>query len=101
MSCLPKMIGMSYFSDNLSKRLENLGMTKYRLHKLMGLSESIVINVTNGARKPSEEFIKKLASVDELGLTYPELLAWKLTDEYGEDILKEAIEIVKAKRGLK
>jgi hypothetical protein len=57
--------------------------------------------VETGKKPATDDFIKKLASIDELGLTYPELLAWKLTDEYGEDILKEAIEIVKAKRGLK
>lgn len=94
---------MGLFAENLKKWRKDNNVSGWRIEKLSGLKDfrMRVSAVETGKKPPTDDFIKKLSSINELGLSYPELLSWKLIEEYGEDVFKEALAIVANKRGIK
>lgn len=70
------------FSKQLTLLLARLGMTKYRLARLSGLSPSYVGFLASGDRSPSVEALKKLAPVLQVDLD--ELKAWVEASRLGE-----------------
>ncbi len=89
---------MSYFSDFMTEHLKKHGMTKYRLSKESGVSESLVINVVNGKRRPTDEVIQRFASVEALGLSEATLKTWRVVDEIDPEVVLHAAQIVLSKR---
>lgn len=53
-------------ADILKKALESKGLTKYKVAKLLGISESYVNRIISGERKPSVEVAQKVAELFEL-----------------------------------
>lgn len=66
------------------------GVSAYRLAKLIGVHPSFISNVEANRRPMSEEMMRKLAAIPELGITYTTLKAWKLLSEYTPEELQEA-----------
>lgn len=100
---MPKLsyiAAMGYFSDSLEAAFERSKLTSYKVSLEAKIDQSLMHRVLKGQRKPSEEFLQKLSLVKELGLSYPELLSWKLIDEYGEDVIKEALKITDKNKGV-
>ena len=52
-------------ADILKKALANKGLTKYKVAKLLGISESYVNRIISGERKPSTEVAQKVAELLE------------------------------------
>lgn len=77
------------FGEHLHKTLVERGLTKYRLWKLSGVSESLLGRIERGEREPTDEVLRKLAGVQELGVPYAQLRAWADTDLLGEERLTE------------
>lgn len=53
-------------TDILKKALEAKGLTKYKLAKLLGISESYVNRIISGERTPSTEIAQKISNFLEL-----------------------------------
>ncbi len=86
---------MSYFYTRLEEHLKSLGLTFQRLHYMAEIQNSQFSFWRHGKRSPSESEIQKIANVKELGLRLEVLQAWAIIDKYGEEAVKEAIELVK------
>lgn len=74
------------FGSRLTAAREAKGITKYRLAKLIGMSQAYVGQLETGAYKPSNETVAKLAPV--LGVPLAEMQAWADADRLGEDRVK-------------
>ena len=98
MVCIPKMLYMTYFGEQLTDQLLKTGLTKYRLAKLSGVPESSVINITNSKRRPSDDILEKFAGVEKLSLTLDDLRAWRALDDYGPEALAKAYDRIKKDR---
>jgi len=84
------MKGMSYFSSRFSEQLAKVGLTKYRLAKLAGVPEPTVVNITNGKRRPSDEFLAQMAQVSALQVDEARLKSWRLLDDYPVPVVMAA-----------
>jgi transcriptional regulator with XRE-family HTH domain len=74
--------------------LDAIGMTKYRLHKLSGVSEPAVVSIANGKRRATDDVLPKFATA--LGLPEVVLKSWRIHDEYtAAEILSAAKELPK------
>lgn len=68
---------------------EARGLTKYRLAKESGVSESLVGKIEAGKTVPEEETLKKLEPV--LGLPVSEMKAWAELDRLGGEKLETMV----------
>lgn len=71
------------FSQQLTLLLDRLGMSRYRLARLSGLSISYVGLLASGARSPSDAALRKLVPV--LQVPFAELKAWVEAGRLGEE----------------
>ncbi len=78
------MSHMTHFGDQLTKHLESVGISPYRLAIETKQSSSLVYKVINGQRLPSDGFIDALAKYKELKANEGLLKQWRATDEYPE-----------------
>jgi len=69
---------METFGERLAAWCSKKGISMYRLSQLIGVSEANLSSIKKGKRPPSDEVLKKIASVPELDLTYAKLRAWLL-----------------------
>lgn len=74
------------FGSRLTAAREAKGITKYRLAKLIGMSQAYVGQLEAGAYKPSDETVARLAPV--LDVPMDEMQAWADADRLGEDRVK-------------
>ncbi|XID75807.1 helix-turn-helix domain-containing protein [Alkanindiges sp. WGS2144] len=72
---------MNFFSKQLSLLLSRLGISKYKLAKLSGLSPAYITLLTNGERSPSDEAIRKIASIVEVD--FHVMQSWVNADKLG------------------
>ena len=80
------MSPMSFFGTALKEHLDSLGKTAYRVAvDSAGIDNGLFYRVVGGKRAPSENFLKKLASVPELGVSYDVLMAWKSLDDFSPE----------------
>lgn len=86
---------MSYFYNQLAEHLEGLKISFYKLHYMAEIPMAQFTRWKQGTRRPSENEIVKLANTSQLGLRLEVLQAWAIIDKYGEEAVKEAIELVK------
>lgn len=86
---------MKNFGERLEAHLASIGMTKYRLYKESGVSESNVNNICKSRRRPTDRILSKFAKSQSLGLSYNQLLAWRALDDYAPDVLDEALNIAR------
>lgn len=86
-------VAMSYFYDRLLAHIESLTprLTLGRLHYLSEIPTGHFSQWKSGKRKPSDNELRKLAAVDELGLSLSILQAWKTIDEYGVETIFSGI----------
>ncbi len=93
----------THFYKRLEEHLSLVGLTFQRLHYMAEIQTSQFSFWRHGKRRPSDSELKKLASVDQLGLTLERLRAWRAVDEYGiealEAFIQELIDIA-PERGL-
>lgn len=73
----------TFFGKQLTRRIGELGLSKYRVAKQSGLSTTHIGNLTLGHRAPTDDAIAKLAPV--LGLDAEALRAWVHLDKLGAD----------------
>lgn len=86
---------MKSFSERLTAHLESIGWGPYDiwkwfkpLPKEQRLSEQYIYALCRGDKPPKDDAtIRKLASVEGLGLTYEQLKAWKVLDENDPEVL--------------
>lgn len=80
------------FGQKLENQMKQAGLSKNKLGKLSGVPRQNIIEFCNGKRTPTNDVLKKLASVKELGVSLEQLLAWKLLDEYDVKIVLHAFD---------
>jgi hypothetical protein len=88
---------MESFSDRLMTHLKEIGWTPYSIWKWFKplpknerLSEQYIYSVCRGEKQPKDdETLKKLASVEGLGLSFETLKAWKNAAENTPEIIKK------------
>jgi transcriptional regulator with XRE-family HTH domain len=73
---------MPTFGSLLLERLESTNLSPYRLALEARVDGSMLNRVINGHRKPTDELLKKLASVPELGMSFDDLLMLRAQSEY-------------------
>lgn len=78
----------AYFGQRLREHREARGLLSAAVAKGMGLQPTNYSAIENGRRDPQEDFLKNLAKVAELGLTYDEVKTWADLDQLGEAGLK-------------
>lgn len=84
---------MMTFYERLKIHLDNIDMSFYRLHYLAEIPSGHFSLWKKGRRKPSRTDIEKIAGVAEVGLSLNTLLAWKALEDYGFDVIREAMAI--------
>lgn len=87
--------GMGYFYEQLSRRLKETGLSFYKLQFAAEIGSSQFTFWKTGKRRPSDTDLEKLASVEELGLTYAELGAWRMIDQNSPESIRELVRIVR------
>lgn len=81
---------MAYFAARLMQQLKEKQMTKYRLAKLSGVSESVLIKISNNQRRATDDVLRKIAAVPDFGVNYDTLCGWRALDELSDDALLAA-----------
>lgn len=81
---------MSKFHSTLEAHLQTLSppLKFYNLQFMCGLPSGLFSNWKSGKRRPSDNDLKKIAAVKELGLTLEELKAWRALDKDGEKVIE-------------
>jgi hypothetical protein len=104
---LAKMQGMTVFYDQLFQHLQWLNRTQMPTKKWTMNFVARKADIPSGhpslwkkprdehGRRPSDTELEKIADIKELGLGLKTLKAWRAADEYGLDVLQEAIQILK------
>lgn len=90
---------MSNVLNGLKTARLKAGLTQNDVAAMVGDTQSNYAAFEGGSRPYSKKRIEVIANA--LGINQSQLLAWMLIDEYGEDVFKEALNIVTQKRGLK
>jgi len=92
-----KIQTMGYFSSNLRKYIEQSGLSQGKVADKIGELRTNFNHAVNGKRPLTDDKLRKLAAISELGLTYEELRQWqaldaldKLCEKYPE--IKELVE---------
>lgn len=75
---------MPLFGELLSKCIESAGLSPYRLALEARIDGPSLNRVLNGKRRPTDDILKKLADVKQLGITYEQLRVMRAQDEYPE-----------------
>ena len=73
---------MSILRTNLLLAMNQAGITEYKLALEAMLSGSVVHLAFKGKRPFSNATLQAIAGVTELGVTYQQLIRWKLMDDY-------------------
>jgi len=89
-----------FFARMFSELLEKTGVSLYRLDEDTPLRAPNLSKIKKGVRRPTDDIIKELASYKPLGVSEAELKAWRLVDEMEPEILQQAIDLQKKKRGV-
>lgn len=98
---------MATFGERLRELRKSKGISQERLAEMIDYQRTNLVNIELGKKKASEEVLKKLADVKELGVPLELLKAWQMIDAFGpETILAAAAELypddlAEAKRRLK
>lgn len=78
------------FGKRFKKWRQSQGISAYRIAKLAGVHPSFISNIEANRRPMSEGFMKKLAALPELNITYETLRAWKAQAEYNVHEIHQA-----------
>lgn len=70
------------FGEKLKKLRQKHSISGYKLGMLTNRPRQFISNIENGHRPPPDQFLKSLADVSILEITYDELKAWALEDKY-------------------
>ena len=71
---------LSIFGRKIKEAREARGISGYRLAQLSGIVGPNLISIEKGRRIPSDENLRSLAAVSELGVSYEQLRAWASAD---------------------
>lgn len=71
---------MQKFGERLRNLREAKQITTWAVEKRTGVSRANLSSIEKGRRPASDDVLQKLASIEELGVTYEQLLAWKRLD---------------------
>ena len=85
---------ISKLEEVLSRSVEQTGIKKTRLLIEAGIDPAQMNQAMRGKRPFSESLLKALADSQNIDVSYGQLIAWGLVDEYGMDVVKEASRIV-------
>lgn len=75
---------MSFFSEQLAAYLKSVGLEPLTVIQKTGLSKAGVYHVLRGTRRPTDNFLKRLAEIEQLDVPYTQLRAWRAKDDYPE-----------------
>ncbi len=81
-----------HFGKRFKQWRQSQGITAYRIAKLIGVHPSFISNIEADRRPMSEEFMRKLAAIPELNLSYQTLRVWKILGEYDPNEIQHANE---------
>lgn len=101
----PSIIAMNkqkwpFFAKKFSDLLLQTGVSLYRLDEDTPLRSSNMTKVKAGTKRPTDDILKALANYQPLNASYQELLSWRAIDEYGIEVLKEAVRVEMEHRSL-
>lgn len=87
---MDKKVKYPYFSAKFDELLKKTGVTLYRLDEDNIWRASNLSKIKKGTHRPTDEIINALASYEALNIDYETLLAWRMIDEYGAHIVRQA-----------
>ena len=81
---------------------DHVGVSGYAIESATGYLRANLSAIENGRIDPSDDFLRKVSSMPELGLDYQTLLAWKLMDSYPFESVKRVYDFyVKENPGMR
>jgi len=69
------------FIQNVKQVMSDRKITAEKMAKISGLDVKQIRKILAGQMKPSRSFLQALANIDELAITYKDLVVWSLLDE--------------------
>lgn len=79
-----------HFGERFKKWRQTKGVSAYRIAKLTGVNPSFISNIEANRRPMSEAFMRKLAAIPELDISFELLQAWKIQSKYARQELHTA-----------
>jgi len=72
------------FGSRLKRLRESKGYSTYEesFPKLVGISPPNLVSIEKGRRPASDAVLRRIAEIEELGVTFEQLKAWQALDDY-------------------
>lgn len=86
---------MSYFSEKLKTAISSSGLSQSQIAALIGESKSNFSAFVRGKRPLSDDKLRKMASISELGLNFHTLKVWDAVDKVSLEVLTIAVNLLR------
>lgn len=86
---------MKNFGKRLKEARAAANLTGWQVEKLSGYPGfRTSVSAVEMGRRPSDEFIERLAAITELNLNADTMLSWRIIDDYPEEAVEKAFHLL-------
>lgn len=86
-----------FFAKSLKTLMTKASITGYRIGEDTAVRAENLHKLVRGVRRPTDDVLKELAGYAPLGVSFEELEAWRLLDEYSPEAIEKAYALLKEK----